>query len=116
MIKTITTDSNNDLLVTNNKSISMSSDLDAISLICEHTVKTMLGELILQGDIGIPNFQLIWNGSPNIPQAENAIREAIMGIDGVISVPSLSAFVENNTLVYNATIQTIYGEASLVGL
>ena len=112
-MRTFTTDQNNDLYLTPSNSVAISSDLQAIMDTCEYTVQTVMGELILQGDVGIPNFQLIWNGNPNIPQAENALREAIMPVDGVTGVSELSAFVENNVLKYNATIQTIYGEAPL---
>ncbi len=116
MIKTIQTGINNDLVLTPSNSIGVSTDLEAVIQICEHVVKTMLGELILQGDQGVPNFQLIWNGAPNIPQAQNAIREALLSVEGVTTVTQLTAFVQNNTLYYNATIQTIYGEASLGGV
>ena len=112
-MRTISTDDKNDLYLTPSNSVAVSSDIQAIMDTCEYTVQTVMGELILQGDVGIPNFQLIWNGNPNIPQAENAIREAIMLVNGVTGATELSAFVENNVLKYNATIQTIYGEAQL---
>lgn len=73
----------------------------------------MMGELVLQGDVGIPNFQLIWNGSPNIAQAENSIREALLGVDGVTDVSELSAFVSDNVFRYSAVINTIYGGTTI---
>lgn len=112
-MRTLSNDSNNDLYIAPNGQLSISSDLSALSQTCEHVVKTMMGELILQGDVGIPNFQLIWNGAPNIPQAENSLREALIAVQGVTDVTELEAFVKDNTFFYNATIKTIYGEVSI---
>lgn len=112
-MKTLSSDLNNDLYIAPNGLLSVSTGLTALAQTCEQVAKTMMGELVLQSDQGIPNFQMIWSGAPNIAQAENALREALLGVEGVLSVPQLSAFVENNVLTYNATIETIYGEASL---
>lgn len=103
----------NDLYIATNGKLAIASELSALSQVCEHVVKTTLGELILQGDEGIPNFQLIWNGAPNIAQAENSIREALLNVDGVLDVPELTAFVSNNIFSYSATIKTIYGGTTL---
>jgi hypothetical protein len=113
MRKTIATDSNNDMFIDTSGSVAMYTDVNAVLQSCEHAVKTMRGELVLQGDIGMPNFQLIWNGAPNIPQALSAARTALMAVPDVIGISELSAFVQNNVLYYNATIETIYGEVSL---
>ena len=112
-MRTIATNEKNDMYLNMSRSIEMSSGEDAVSSVCEKVVQTMLGELVLQGDTGMPNFQTIWNGTPNIPQAENAIRVALLGVDNVLSVSSLSVFVEENILKYNANITTTFGEVQL---
>ena len=110
---TFASDNNNDLYIAPNGKLAISSELKAIAQTCEQSVQTMLGELVLQGDTGIPNFQLIWTGAPNIAQAEVALRDAILNVSGVTDVTSLKALVKDNVLVYNATIQTIYGGTTL---
>lgn len=110
---TLGTNSNNDLYIAPNGQLAIKSELSALAQTCEHVVKTMMGELILQGDTGIPNFQLIWGGAPNIAQAENSIRESLLGVSGVEDVTELSAFVSNDVFRYSAAIKTIYGEVSL---
>jgi len=110
---TLSTTTNNDLHLDSSNSIPKASGIFAVLKTCEYAIQTMYGELVLQGDTGVPNFSLIWNGNPNIPQSENAIREVLLSVDGVSGVTSLTVFVENGVLKYNATIQTIYGEASL---
>lgn len=112
-MKTFQTGANNDIFIATNGNLSITTDLTALMNICENVVQTMLGELILQGDTGLPNFQLIWAGAPNLAQAENALREALMGVEGVIDVPELSAFVTDNILRYSATIKTIYGQGEI---
>ena len=112
-MRTLGTNSSNDLYIASNGQLAINTELSALSQTCEHVVKTMMGELILQGDEGVPNFQLIWGGAPNIAQAENAIREALLRVSGVEEVTELSAFVRDGVFVYNATIQTIYGGVSL---
>ena len=108
-MKTIHTATNNDVYIAPSGQMAIATELTALMDVCEKTAQTMLGELILQGDEGIPNFQIIWNGAPNISQAEAALREALMGVDGVIDIPELSAFVEANIFKYNATIKSVYG-------
>lgn len=108
-----TTPNNNDIFIAKSGQMAIATELEALINICENVVQTMLGELVLQGDTGMPNFQLIWNGAPNIAQAENALREALFGVEGVIDVPELSAFVQDNILRYSATIKSIYGQGAI---
>lgn len=115
-MKTIHTSTNNDIYISPSGHMAIATELTALIDVCEKTVQTTLGELILQGDTGIPNFQLIWNGAPNISQAEAALREALMGVEGVVDVPELSAFVEANVFKYNATIKSIYGIGAIGGV
>jgi len=114
-MKTIRTGTNNDLYISAGK-IAIGTELTALIDVCEKVVQTMLGELVFQGDEGIPNFELIWNGAPNVAQAEASIRNALMGVDGVLDVPELIAFVQNNTFVYSATIKSIYGTGAIGGV
>jgi hypothetical protein len=110
---TILTDSNNDIHLNGSDSLAMATGIDAVKASCEYAVKTMMGELIYQGDLGVPNFNLIWNGNPNIPQGENAIRETLLRVENVTGVSSIEAFVEGDIFKYNAVINTIFGEVTL---
>lgn len=110
---TLATDKNNDLFLSTSGNIEVYSELTALAQTCEQSVKTILGELVFQGDVGTPAFQFIWSGSPNVAQAENAIREIILGVDGVESVEFLSADIVNNSFQYSAIIKTIYGETQI---
>lgn len=115
MTITISTDTNNDIYIGTNGSLSTSSGIDAVLLACEHAAKTQLGEMIFAVDQGIPNFTEIWNGTPNILQFDAYLRRAIVAVDGVESVTDLQIYTSDNKLTYQATIQTIYGTGAING-
>lgn len=110
---TFYTNDKNDIYLNTAGRIDMKTDIYAVLQACRNAAQTLLGELVLQGNVGIPNFQLIWSGSPNLIQYENALRTTFLGIQNVDDVTELDVFVENNVLKYNATIKTIYGEGSI---
>ncbi len=115
MTITISTDSNNDLYIGSNGSLSISSGINAVLLACEHAAKTQLGELMYAVDQGIPNFTEVWGGSPNILQFDAYLRRALVAVDGVESVTDLQIYTSDNKLTYQATIQTIYGTGAING-
>lgn len=115
MTRVFTVDRNNDLVIATNGNLSISSGIEAVLQACEQAVKAQLGEMVLAVDEGMPNFQLIWNGSPNIPQFEAYLITTISNVDGVQEVSSVTASASGGILSYTATIKTIYGEGSLNG-
>lgn len=115
MTQTLAVNKNNDLYIGRDGNLVIFFGLDAVLQACEHAVKAQLGEMVLATDQGIPNFQLIWNGTPNLIQWEAALRRAISQVSDVIEVVSLVATQDGNVLNYTATIRTIYGEGSISG-
>ena len=112
-MKNIAVNGNNDIFLDTNGKIAMTTTIEQILQTCEHVVKTIRGELVLHGSIGVPYFELIWNGSPNLIQAEAEIRTLLKRVYGVKDITDIELFVKNNVLVYNAMIKTIHGEAQL---
>ena len=115
MTKVFKVDSNNDLYIAPNGSLAIGTELDAVMQACEHAVKAQLGEMMYRADEGMPNFQAIWNGQPNIPQFIAALKKRIEGVEGVIEATNTQAQASDNVLTYSATIKSIYGEAYLNG-
>lgn len=115
MVKVFASNENNDLYIASDGNLAIKTALEGVIQACEHAVKAQLGEMILAIDQGVPNFQTVWNGSPNLPQFEAYVRKAITGVAGVIEVKELQSDVVENVLVYSATIRTIYGEALVNG-
>lgn len=115
MTKVFTVDENNDLMLAGNGNLSISTELEATLQACEHAAKAQLAEMVLAADQGVPNFQTIWNGSPNVTQFEAYLRRQLLAVVGVTDVVSLDTNVSNNILSYTATISTIYGQGVING-
>jgi hypothetical protein len=91
-------------------------DLPAVLQACEHAAKTILGEMILNADQGIPYFQTVWNGSPNLVQFEAALRAAFLAVTNVVEVVSvISSVTTPNILSYTAIIRTTFGGGTISG-
>jgi hypothetical protein len=110
------TDENNDLYLDENNNIALATDENAVAQDCEHAIKTVLGELVLNINVGVPYFQVAFNGAPNINQFAAAIRAAIISANpGVVQVVSLDISQIEDTLKYTTQIETIYGMVFLNG-
>lgn len=107
-MRTLTVDKNNDLVLKAGK-VDVSFDLIATQQACEQAVKAMIGEMVLNVDEGMPNFEVIWNGNPNVAQFEAFVRSRLLDVEGVTDIISLSSNLINDKVVYNAEIQTVYG-------
>ncbi len=102
-------DSNNDLFLNSKNDISMNTGLDACLQACESAVSTILGEKIYNQNDGIPAFNIIWNGVPNLAQARIAIIDTIQKVDNVIEVSNFDFVATDNEFKYTATIKTTFG-------
>ncbi len=115
MAQTFAVNENNDLYLGPDGNIAMARDLQAVIFDCRSIAKAQLGEMIYATDQGIPNFETVWNGVPNLQQFEAALRANILSVPGVIGVDSVVVTQENNTLSYTISIVTIYGTGVVNG-
>jgi hypothetical protein len=115
MSLTLPVDENNDLFIGSDGALSLSRSQDAVMQTAQQAAQTQLGELLYAIETGMPNFQVIWNGAPNVSQFEAFFRRTVLEVTGVIEVVSLVVQTRNNTLSYSATLRTIYGQAALNG-
>jgi hypothetical protein len=106
---------NNDLYIGPDGNLAIFTGIEAVLNNCATAAKAQLGEMIFAVDQGIPNFQTIWVGNPNIPQFESALRTTLLGVDGVIEILDLDVQISNNILTYIAVINTIYGRGTFSG-
>lgn len=115
MTQTFATNSNNDIYINSSGLLQIDTGINAVEDACATATKMQLGEAVLQTTLGIPNFQNVWNGVPNLAIWENYLRSTIASVNGVNNIVSLSIKKQQNTLSYVATIETIYGTAYLNG-
>lgn len=103
----------NDIYLTSDGNISLSFDIQAVLEACAEAAKTLLGEMIFNVNQGIPYFQAVWVGVPNIQQFTASLRTAFLAVPNVVEVISLITSQENNTLLYSAIIRTSFGTGNL---
>lgn len=116
MTRCLAINSRNDIYVAPDGRLAVAAGIQAVLAACQTAVQAMLGEMPLALDQGMPNFEVIWNGSPNLAQFEAAARTQFLKVPGVIEVSSFTVEVIAGTVVYSATIRTIFGEGQLNGL
>jgi len=115
MGRTLAVDSTNDIFIGTDASLSLVDGITATLQAAQQAAQTQLGEMIYAIDQGIPNFEVVWNGAPNLAQFEAYLRRAILAVDGVIAVDELEVASASNTLTYRAVITTIYGSGAING-
>lgn len=115
MTLSLAVNTRNDLVIGADGNLSFTSDLAAITQAAQHAAQTMLGEMIYAADEGLPNFEVIWSGRPNLPQFDAYLRRAILAVDGVQQIVELTSDASGGVLNYRAVIQTVFGTAVLNG-
>lgn len=115
MTRTLAVDDNNDIFVGVDGLLSIATARDAVMQACAQAAKAQLGEMIYAVDQGLPNFEVVWNGAPNLSQYEAYLRRNIEAVADVISVDAVTITANAGVLSYIATIKTIYGPGLLNG-
>lgn len=104
-----------DIYLDSKGNISISYDQQATLEACAQAAQTVLGEIIFDTTQGIPFFQTIWNGVPNVSQYTAALRVAFLNVPNVVEVVSLITTQINNDFQYTAIIRTAFGTGGISG-
>jgi len=115
MTTQIAVNANNDIFVDADGNLSLAYDINAVLQAAQQAAQSQLGEMQYAVDRGIPNFQVLWGGSPSVAQFEAALRRELMRVTDVISVPRITVQLLADALVYTATIQTTFGTGAING-
>lgn len=110
----------NDMYLDAFGNIATSYDQQAILEQCSQATKTLLGEMVLNTDVGIPYRETMWIGVPKTQQFNAAITNALLSIQGVLEVVSLIATQggENkspNEYNFTAIVRTTFGTGVVNG-
>jgi hypothetical protein len=103
----------NDLYLNADGNISLSFDLQAALQACAQAAQTLLGEMVFNVNQGIPYFQTVWVGVPNVQQFTAALRAAFLAVPNVVEVISLVTSQQNDSLTYSAIIRTSFGSGTI---
>ena len=111
---------NNDIYLDQQGNISVTYDLYAVLEQCSQVAKTLLGELVFNTDLGVPYFETVWVGVPNIAQFNASMRQSFLNVNGVLEVISLLTFQgsddsPSDRLTYTSIIRTTFGTGAING-
>ena len=115
MTVTFGRNANNDMYLDPQGNLAVLNGLEAVASACEAVSLAQLGEEVLTSTLGIPNFQVVWTGNPNLAIWNSYLEAALYSVNGVTQVKDLQSFVQNNTLYYQVTLVTIYGTTNING-
>ena len=115
MVQNFLTNSNNDLYIAPNGNLAIGQGVAAVEAACASISKVSLGEECLSTVSGLPFFQSVFVGVPNLAVFNSALRAALLSVSGVAQVTGLTSSVGKNTdgqtvFSYKATIESIYGQ------
>lgn len=113
MTQTFGTNANNDLYVAANGNLALLSGEEAVSAACATVSKSLLGEMVLATGAGLPNFQAVWTGVPNLIIWKQYLFNALKSVLGVRNVTDITVTPQQNVLSYTATIESNYGRVAL---
>lgn len=108
MVQTFAGNENNDIYIGDDGNLAVLHNEEAVLDACATAVKAQKGEMIYKINSGMPNFQTIWSGHPNLLQFQAALRTVLLAVSGVVDIVSVESSIENNELSYSVKIQTIY--------
>lgn len=111
-MKTISINDDNDMMVVD-KQLQLSTGLQACLEVCKQAMQTVAGELVFLSGAGIPYFDVVFGSKPNIVAFKAHAKDALLAVDGVTGVDSLTASVSGDTLTYSVNISTTFGTATL---
>lgn len=114
-ISTIAINSNNDIYLDGNNNIAMKEDINAIADIVLNKVRTNLGELQFNIDLGIPYFTTIFTSTPNFDLWQKFVEDSALSLDNVTEIVDFNKTIQNNTLTYSMTINTNLGVITVNG-
>lgn len=113
-MKTLSVDATNDIYAKNGV-LAVADGLECIRQQCTQAMQTIRGEMLFAADQGLPYFEVIWTGQPNLIAFDAAAREALMRVNGVEFINAFSASISNSELKYSVEIATKYGALAVYG-
>jgi hypothetical protein len=105
---------NNDIFTVNGR-LQVATGKRAVLVHAERAMKASLREMIYAVNRGVDYFGDVFSGSPNIRNFEAGARAQILRVEGVVSIDSFDASVQNNQLIYRVTIRTEFGAGAIEG-
>jgi hypothetical protein len=110
MVQTLALNSSHDLALDSAGSLTMLTGSAAVAAACQTACLTQLGECVLQTGYGLPNFSLVWVGTPDYALWQSYLESILLNVPGVTGVQSITLSAADHVLSYTARITTIYDQ------
>lgn len=115
MVQTLGTDSDNDLYLGPDGNLVVLNNNSAVLAACKTACLAQLGEMIYATKQGLPNFQAVWVGVPNIPLWQSYLLKTLQNVAGVLQVSNIVVIITGSTMRYTAQIVTQFGITQISG-
>jgi hypothetical protein len=115
MTQTFGLNAQHDLYLGPDGNLVVLSGVEAVAAACQTACLTQLSECVLETGIGLPNFQTVWVGTPDLAIWQSYLQDTMLNVDGVTQVDSIQLVINDNVLNFTATISTIYGPTTISG-
>lgn len=113
MTQTFAADANGDWFLGPDGNLSILTGRPAVIQLCQAAARTLLNEMMFRQGDGLPYFEAVWTGAPNLTQYETALRAAFLAVQDVTSVSDIALTQTGDELDYVAQINTIYGSVTV---
>lgn len=115
MVQCLGLNSANDIYLGADGNIVLQNGIDAIATACGTISRSRLGEMVLTSSQGLPYFETVWRGIPNVRIWQSYLYNALLNVDGVQEVSNIVLSSENNILSFKATVKTQFGSMQISG-
>jgi hypothetical protein len=115
LTQTLAVNQRNDLYIGLDGNLAQAFGLQAVLQAAQQAAKTRLGEMIYATDQGLPFFEAVWVGVPNLSQYSAYLRRTLLAVADVTDVSELTLSRSDNLLTYRAVIRTTYGTGAING-
>lgn len=102
----------NDIFLARDGRLATVTDAAAVGQNCKTAMQAQRFEMVYRYNDGMPMRQTAFDRY-NPAQFEAAARAVIMAVAGVVSIESFRVDRAGNSLVYDTTIETIYGPTAV---
>lgn len=109
-MRSLAVNSKNDIFIGDDGALAVAKEIQAVKFSSGQASKAQLGEMMYATGLGLPTFDVVWNGSPNPAVYEAWLRRTLLNSPGVNEVRSITVSVSGDALKYSAIIITDYGE------
>lgn len=113
-MKILAVNGNNDLYLAPDGNLALKTGLPALMQACEHTMQSILGEMIHHAGRGLPYREAVWE-SGDLRLFEDSARGHLSSLEGVEAVTEFACETDADTFRYWASIRSVFGEFEISG-